>query len=211
MVKSLKFILFKLFKLLLVLIAVVFIYFLAEIVYEQCSQCNLPWRLDYNYTHYLTIKTNEYPSTPGFDIYDTVDGLRIYKERSIDYEWYGLKNLFKKELVFETTDRRYIKEILLAKQKWMVVGDWEDAIMTTEEASEGCGRRQERELDWFYVVMFDNTFMRAGYFLTTFCKSRDKEYMNILVIDSSGFGPISYYNESLIPIFSKLPRAASKK
>lgn len=205
---------FRFFKLLLALITVVFIYFLVEVVYEQCSQCDLPWRLDSDYTHYLTIMTNEYPSTPGSDIYDTVDGLRIYKERSTDYEWYGLENLFKKELVFETKDKRYIKEILLAIQKWMSVGDWEDAIMSTEEASEGCGRghlKERGESDWFYVVMFDNTFKRAGYFLALPCKTQDKEYMNILVPDTSGFGPISYYNETLIPIFSKIPRAASKK
>ena len=67
------------------------------------------------------------------------------------------------------------------------------------------------ESDWFYVVMFDNTFKRAGYFLALPCKTQDKEYMNILVPDTSGFGPISYYNETLIPIFSKIPRAASKK
>ena len=36
---------FRFFKLLLALITVVFIYFLVEVVYEQCSQCDLPWRL----------------------------------------------------------------------------------------------------------------------------------------------------------------------
>lgn len=182
----------KYFKLLLVLIIVIFIYVLVEFVCNQCSQGNLPWRLDYNYSHYLTVKDVEYASTPGFKITDTVDGLRIYKERSKGYEWYGLKNLFKKELVFETNDRRYIREFVLAAQKRIEVGDWEDSVMDTDEASQGCGRGhwKEREFDWFYVVMFDNTFMRAGYFLTIACKSQDKEYMKILVADRSGFGPI---------------------
>ena len=89
----------------------------------------------------------------------------------------------------------------------MKIGDWgKDTVMETEEASDGCGRRhlKERKIDWHYVIMFDNTFMRVGYFLTIPCKSQDREYMNILVHDSSGFGSVSYYNEPMIPFIKPL-------
>lgn len=187
----------------LLLITVICVYLLVEFVCNRCSQGNLPWHLDYNYSRYLTVKANEYASIHGTESYATVDGLRIYKERSKDYEWYGLESLFKKELVFEAKDKDYIRKFILAAHNRLVVGDWEDSVMDTEEASKGCGRSNSKgqELDWFYVVMFDNTFMRAGYFLMIACKSPDKEYMNILVSDTSGFGPIAYYNESLLPIF----------
>jgi hypothetical protein len=188
------------FKLLLVLITGIFVYALVKSV---CNHDNLPWQLDYNYSLYLTVDDSGYEHMTGSKSADTADALRIYKVRSKRYEWYGLKELFKKELVFETKDRRYIREFVLAAQKRMEVGDSSVPVEDRFPASDGCewGHLKEREFDWFYVIMFDNTFKRAGYFLTHACKSQDKEYMQILVPDTSGFGPISYYNESLVPIF----------
>lgn len=195
------------FKSLLFLVAGIFVLITGHFVYVSLQsvfdRCYLPWQLDYNYSHYLTVKDNEYKSTTRSKSVETVDAIRIYKEKSKRYEWYGLRELFKKELVFETKDRRYIREFVLAAQKWMDIGDSSIPVEDRFKASEGCGWAyyKEREFDWFYVVMFDNTFKRAGYFITNFCKSQDKEYMQILVSDTSGFGPIHYYNESLISIF----------
>ncbi|NIR17919.1 MAG: hypothetical protein GWN86_30075 [Desulfobacterales bacterium] len=78
--------------------------------------------------------------------------------------------------------------------------------METEVASKGCGQGhwKSQEFDRYYVVMFDNTFMRAGYFMVVLCKTQDMEYVNILMPDTSGFGPISYYNKELVPIFSEI-------
>lgn len=197
----------KYFKLLLVLITGIFVYVLIQFV---CDHDNLPWQLDFKYSLYLTVDDSGYEHMTESKSSDTVDALRIYKVRSKRYGWYELGELFKKELVFETKDRRYVREFVLAAQKRMEVGDWEDSVMDTEEASEGCGWAyyKEREFDWFYVVMFDNTFMRAGYFAALVCKSRDKEYINVLVPDTSGFGPVSYYNEFLVPVFRALQRQA---
>lgn len=196
----------KSFKLLSVLVTVMLILVMLYYVCIQCGKGNLLWHLDYNYTYSQTIQGPEYATTPGFKATDIVDGLRIYKERRKGYGWYGLRELLEKELVFETNDKDYIVEFLRAAHQWMMVGDWEDKVMDTEEASKGCGQGhwKEQEFDRFYVVMFDNTFMRAGYFMVVLCNSQDREYINILMPDKSGFGPISYYNDSLIPILRKI-------
>lgn len=178
----------SLFKLPLVLIIGMFIYLLVK---AGCSRETHPWQLDHKFSRHLTIMAPEYKKMTGSEISGTVDALSIYKVTSKSYQWYGLGELFKKELVFETKDKHYINGFILAAQERTDIDD-----------SNGCWADiKKRESDKFYVVMLDNTIKRAGYFLATFCKSQGKEYGMILVPDSSGFGPIVYHNESLIPIF----------
>jgi hypothetical protein len=181
-------------KLLLVLI----IGIIAYLFFPSFKRDKIPWQMDWDYSYYLT----GYKSVAGTESDDIVDALRIYKVTRKGYEWYGLEVLFKKELAFETRDKRYIREFVLAVEKWMDAGYYGAPF----DASEGCRRThsEEQESDKFYVVMFDNTFMRAGYFLMLACKSQDKEYLKILVPDASGFGPMVHYNESLVPLFNKL-------
>ncbi|NIR17920.1 MAG: hypothetical protein GWN86_30080 [Desulfobacterales bacterium] len=100
----------KSFRLLSVLAAILLFLVLLDYVCTQCGKGNILWHHDYNYTYFLTIENPEYATAPGFRVIDIVDGLRIYKEKRKGYMWFGLRELFEKELVFETNDKRYIRE-----------------------------------------------------------------------------------------------------
>lgn len=157
-----------------------------------CMRERMPWQLDLQYSRYLTVMASEYEKMSGTKSANTVDALRIYKITDKGYKWYNLKELFTKNLVFETKDKQFIRNFVLTAQE-----DVRDL--------NSCNRvYRNLEFDQFYVVMFDNTFMRTGYFLFTVCHSRGKEYGEILVPDESGFGPIGYYNESLISILKTI-------
>lgn len=176
-------------KLLLILIIGLFIYPLGQ---TGCDRNNIPWQLDLKYSRYLTVMGPEYERMTGTKSADTVDAIRIYKITDKRYQWYSIRELFKKDLVFETKDKLYIKQIVMAAQE-----DIKDL--------QGCNRvYKNQEFDQFYVVMFDNTFMRIGYFLLTVCSVQGKEYREIRVPDESGFGPIVYHNESLISILKTI-------
>jgi hypothetical protein len=41
-----------------------------------------------------------------------VDGIRVYKTRNKGKKWYSLKEVSRKEVVFETKDKRRIKEFV---------------------------------------------------------------------------------------------------
>lgn len=206
MVKPLKFSLLKLLSALTILtIIAIFVHYL---VFYVCNRDNLPWQMDWDYSYYLTVKEGEYEFMTGVKSADTVDALRVYKVTRKHYEWYGLEELLEKEVVFETKEKPFIRKFILSAQKWMDVDDSSVPVEDRFPASERCRKAwsKEEESDKYYVVMFDNTFMRAGYFLLFVCENQDKEYLEILVPDTSGFGPIAYYNDSLFPIFSNLPR-----
>ena len=134
---------------------------------------------------------------------DTVDGLRIYKETREHYEWYGLEELLGKELVFETEDKTYIRKFVLAAQEWIDTTGIEDV---NDRASLGCGwlSSRWRESVKYYVVMFDNTFKRAGYFMVVLCDNQEEPHMEISLAEDEGFSHMMYYNEALIPILREI-------
>jgi hypothetical protein len=74
-------------------------------------------------------------------------------------------------------------------------------------ASEGCRGAFSKtpDKDVYYVVMFDNTFKRAGYFLAAYCKDQGKEYMGIMIPGTEGEDPVVYNNETLPRVLEDAP------
>lgn len=169
------------------LIAFVFIF-----IQSGCDNNSIPWKLDFKYSRYLTSMADEYEQITGVKSADTVEVLRIYKVTGNGFQWYSLKELFAKELVFETKDKYFIKQFVLASQE-------------NEKDLTRCDiGNKNKETDHFFVVMIDNKSNRIGYFGLNVCINQNKEYRKILIPDESGFGPIIYYNKSLVSILKTI-------
>lgn len=152
----------------------------------SCGEKQMPWRLDSEYSMFLTIMAPNYKAMTYSDISDTVDAIRIYRINQKHDDMYSLSELFTKELVFETKDKKFIRKIILAAQ---------DEIMHAD-----CIRIQDQET--YHVIAFDNTFMRAGYFIINICKGNGNEYGIVRPLQKRG-GSSIYYNKSLIQIFKE--------
>ena len=169
------------------LISFVFIF-----IQSGCNNNSIPWELDFKYSRYLTSMADEYVQLTGAKSADTVEAIRIYKVTGKRFQWYSLKELFAKELAFETKDKDFIKQFVLASQE-----DVKD--LTGCDIGNG-----NKEIDQFFVVMVDNKSNRIGYFALNVCMNQNKEYRKILIPDESGFGPIIYYNKSLVSILKTI-------
>ena len=142
-------------------IGVILLFFAIDFTIVRYKDVKIPWRLDAEYSMYLTIMATNYKTMTGSNSSDTVDAIRIYRIRQKHSDMYDLSKLFTKELVFETKDKQFIKRFILAAQ---------DEIMHVEN----CFRSQDQET--FHIAAFDNTFMRAGYFLFNVCNVKGDEY-----------------------------------
>lgn len=159
----------------------------------SCNKSKDYWRLDSEYSEYLTITAPNYKAKMGHNSADTVDALRIYKVDQKHNDMYSLSELFTKELVYESKDKKVIREFLLAGQ---------EVIMHLD-----CKRDQDEET--FHIIALDNTFMRTGYFLVNVCNVNGAKYAIIHPLQKGG-GSSIYYNKALIPIFEDQLHLISK-
>ena len=110
----------------------------------------------------------------------TVDGMLIYKIPNKRDRFFSLEELFERDILYESRDKEFIRKFLEAAQ---------DGVnpMTTEAC----------QIDWneaaFHVILLDNTFMRAGYFLFRTCKNAD--YGTVFTMRDT-----SYRTKSLLPL-----------
>jgi hypothetical protein len=184
----------KFFKFLLPLLLVgIFAYYAFSYIYGREDYL---WELDTEYSNNLTMA--------GDSIADTVDSIRVYKDRRKYFKWYSLEELSKKEVVFETRDFHRIKEIVLAAQERMKGTGFAD-VPDYFPAGRGCRNafNKEVESDKFYVVMHDNTLMRAGYFVAAECEYQGREYLEVRVLTDS-FSSTFLYNEALFTVLREL-------
>jgi hypothetical protein len=123
-----------------------------------------PWRLDSKYADYLTGMASTYKSITGHGSASTVDGMLIYKIANkvppAANRFFSLEELFERDILYESRDKEFIRKFLEAAQ--------DDVKPIPTEAC---------QIDWseaaFHVILLDNTFMRAGYFLFRPCKNAD--------------------------------------
>ena len=151
-----------------------------------CENSMESWRLDYEYSEYLTIMSTDYKSRYGYNSSDTVDGLRIYRTKQKHYDMYSLNELFSKELVYESKDKQFIKNFIEASQ---------EAIMSLNCVS-------DNEKETFHIIAFNNKSMHAGYYLVNVCSSNSLKYVIIHPLQKEG-GSSIYYNSSLIPLLKE--------
>lgn len=162
--------------------------FLIGMYVTACAESNIPWRLDSLYSEYLTIKAPNYRAMTGNDIADTADAMRIYKTRRTSREMFSLSHLLNEDPIYESKDKQLIKGFISAAQ---------ETIMNAPNCFE------HRDPDTFHVVVFDNTFMRAGYFLVIKCTANNEKFGIISPLMKGGGGSI-YYSRSIITFLEKL-------
>jgi hypothetical protein len=114
----------------------------------------------------------------------TVDAIRIYRTFQKHDDIFGLDDLFKKDLVFESKDKQFVERIVIAAQQTIMHLD--------------CERNPAGE--HFHVVLLDNKEMRAGYFLLIRCEGG--QYAIIRSLQKGG-GSSIYYNSSLLQLLNK--------
>lgn len=139
-----------------------------------------PWRLDAEYSEQLTIDAG----ISGSLIAKTVDVIRVYRTFQKHDDMFSLSELFKKDLVFESTDKQFIQRFVLAAQQIIMHID--------------CKKNKDNE--YYHVILLDNKQMRAGYFLFIRCESG--QYAIVRSLQKSGEASI-YYNSSLLQIFKE--------
>ncbi|MSP36902.1 MAG: hypothetical protein EXR70_00245 [Deltaproteobacteria bacterium] len=123
-----------------------------------------PWRLDSKYSDYLTTMAWDYKMIAGHGSANTVDGMLIYKIGDKipngANRIFSLEELFERDILYESRDKEFIRKFLEAAQ---------DEVKPTP--TEAC------QIDWneasLHVILLDNTFMRAGYFIFRTCKNAD--------------------------------------
>lgn len=152
--------------------------FLAYPLLKSGYNSKTSWRLDADYSEQLTIDSGITGSIQA----NTVDVIRIYRTFQKHDDMFSLHELFKKDLVFESADKQFIKKFILAAQQIIMHID--------------CNRNKDGE--YFHVVFLDNKQMRAGYFLFIRCES--DQYAIVRSLQKSG-GANIYYNSSLLQIF----------
>jgi len=162
--------------------------FLVSLAAIACAESNTPWRLDSLYSEYLTIKAPNYRAMTGNDIADTADAMRIYKTQKTDREMFSLPHLLNEDPIYESKDKQLIRGFISAAQ---------ETIMNAPNCFE------HRDPVVFHVVIFDNTFMRAGYFLVIKCTSDNEKFGMISPLMKGGGGSI-YYSRSIITVLEKL-------
>lgn len=147
---------------------------------------NVPWQIDVEYSLSLTSGGNSYKSLNAENPYKTVDEIRIYKIVKDGRGMYSLTDLFKEELIYKSTDKKFIKKFILAAQ---------------ELIREVPGVRKKRNIENYHIVMLDNSKMRAGCFI--YCT---RIIGNDLYGEIKSYQPGSsfYHNKALLPIFKEL-------
>ena len=123
----------------------------------------------------------------GNDIGDTADAMRIYKTKGTENRKFDLSYLLTEDFIYETKDKTLIKEFISTAQ---------ETIINIPKCSE------HRDRETFHLLVFDNTFMRAGYFLVIKC-TVDNEKFGIISPLQKGGGSI-YYSRSVITILEKI-------
>jgi len=148
------------------------------------DQIKAPWRLDSKYADYLTTFASTYKAITGHGSASTVDGMLIYKIGdkipNKANRIFSLEELFERDILYESRDKEFIRKFLEAAQ------DHLKPIPT-----EAC------QIDWneaaYHVILLDNTFMRAGYFLFRTCKNAD--FGTVFTMRDT-----SYRTKSLLPL-----------
>jgi hypothetical protein len=161
-----------------------FSFYLSCLLLASFAGCQgrTPWRLDPEYSEYLTIKAVDYKEMTGHSSASSVDALRIYRISGSGNDMFSLDELFKRDFLFETRDKEFITNFLIATQ------DQTTPTGVCQNIPSG---------DTLHVVLFDNTFMRAGYFLFKKCKAAETEYGVVLSLQKGG-GSNIYYTRSLV-------------
>lgn len=145
-----------------------------------CNTNKTPWHLDAKYSEQLTIDAG----MDGSAISKTVDAIRIYRNQQKHDDMYSLPELFEKDLLFESTDKKLIQRFVLAGQQIIMHID--------------CNRNKENE--YYHVILLDNKQMRAGYYL--FIRCEGEQYAIIRSLQKGG-GSNIYYNSSLLQNFKR--------
>lgn len=162
--------------------------FLMGMYVTACAESNIPWRLDSLYSEYLTINASNYRAMTGNDIADTTDAMRIYKTSGTGRKMFSLSHVLNEDPIYESKDKQLIKGFISAAQ---------ETIMSVPNCFE------HRDRDTFHILVFDNTFMRAGYFLVIKCTADNERFGIISPLQKGGGGSI-YYSRSVITILEKL-------
>jgi hypothetical protein len=152
---------------------------------QEHDQVKSPWRLDPTYSDYLTIMASNYKEMTGHGSASMVDGMLIYKISNERTNMFSLDDLFKRESRFDSRDKEFIRSFLEAAQA-KVFRPSGECKSDPNEAT-------------LHVILLDNTFMRAGYFLFMTCKTADSEYGVVQTLR----GP-SYYTKSLLPMIRSI-------
>lgn len=139
-------------------------FFLCSIPVTACTERNIPWRLDASYSEFLTISASNYKAMTGNDIGGSADAMRIYKTSGTGRKMFSLSHLLNEDPIYESNDKQFIEEFISSAQ---------ETIMHAPNCFE------HRERDSFHILVFDNTFMRAGYFLVIKCTA-DNETLGII-------------------------------
>lgn len=147
-----------------------------------------PWRLDAEYSEQLTIDAG----TSGSLLAKTVDVIRVYRTFQKHDDMFSLSELFKNDLVFESTDKQFIHRFVLAAQQIIMHID--------------CKKNKDNE--YYHVILLDNKQMRAGYFL--FIRCEGGQYAIVRSLQKNG-GSSIFYNSSLLQIFKEELKLSSQQ
>ncbi len=140
-----------------------------------------PWRLDAVYSDYLTTFASTYKDIMGHGSASTVDGMRIYKISNQRNKMFSLDELFERDFLYESRDKEYIRKFLEAAQ--------DNAMRSPGDCQFDPNEAR------LHVILLDNTFMRAGYFLFRTCKIADSEYGVVKTLRGG-----VYLTKSLLPL-----------
>jgi hypothetical protein len=113
-----------------------------------------PWRLNKEYSAWLTTSSGNYKAMMNKDIAQTVDAIQIYKIKNKQAPQYGLSWIFNQALIYETDNKEFIESFFSAAQEKL-------------EFISDCSKNNIDD-DKFYIVALDNTFMRAGVFYSKY-------------------------------------------
>jgi hypothetical protein len=156
---------------------------------------NAPWLQDAIYTEYLTMNAADYKLMTGYSSASTVDGLRIYKIANPRPDMFKLDDLLKRDFRYESRDKELIRKFLEAAQDR--IGSMGGCKEDPNEAS-------------YHVILNDNTFMRAAYFVLTICKSSDGEYGLVYLPDGAQYSTSSLLRlmRSIDPVLHRDPQVS---
>jgi len=174
-------------------------------VIMRYQEAKTPWRLDPGYSMYLTAKAEDYREMTRTDISNTVDAILVVETKQKDYEMYNLFELFTARLVSETPDKRFKVKSSARVFETMDANLIRKFVSAAQEQAVHAGdckdiRDRNGEIEVFHVVAFDNTFMRAGYFLSGRCRSGGDEYIKV-VVPRKRSAPAVYFNKPLLEFF----------
>lgn len=142
-----------------------------------CAQEGV-YRLDPEYSEFLTIMAGTYRVMESAEVADTVDLLRIYRVQQQHFDMYSLRQLASKSLVFQSEDKAEIRQLIRAVAERVEIPD--------------CAR--ERSFPLLHVVAFDREQSRVGYFTVVPCVASDQAYGQISNLRTSGV----YYNQEFL-------------